>query len=82
VAGAGGVWLGSRWADPVVGVLISAAIFILLRGTARDIGRRLLDGVDPILVEQSERTVAAVCGVATVRSRSTVRALTSKCSAN
>ena len=66
VAGVIGIWLGFPLADPIVGVVISAAIVVLLIGTSRDIGRRLLDGVDPGLVEQAERTVASVPGIDSV----------------
>ncbi len=66
VAGVVGIWLGFPLADPIVGLLISAAIVVLLIGTSRDIGRRLLDGVDPRLVEQAELTVASVPGIVTV----------------
>ena len=66
VAGVVGIWLGFPLADPIVGLLISAAIVVLLIGTSRDIGRRLLDGVDPGLVEKAERTVASVPGIDTV----------------
>ena len=52
VAGVIGIWLGFPLADPIVGLLISAAIAVLLWGTVRDIGRRLLDGVDPALTDQ------------------------------
>ena len=52
--------------DPIVGLLISAAIVVLLVGTSRDIGRRLLDGVDPDLVDAAERTVALVPSIDTV----------------
>jgi len=61
-----GIWLGFPLADPVVGLVISAAIVVLLIGTSRDIGRRLLDGVDPRLVEEAERTVASVPDIVTV----------------
>lgn len=50
VLGAVGVWAGVPLADPIVGLVISAAIGALLWGTARDLGRRILDGVDPDLV--------------------------------
>ena len=60
VAGVIGVWLGFPLADPIVGILISLAIFVLLWGTARDIGRRLLDGVDPHLLERAESAMAPV----------------------
>ena len=66
VLGVIGIWLGFPLADPIVGLLISAAIVVLLVGTSRDIGRRLLDGVDPDLVDTAERTVALVPGIDTV----------------
>lgn len=47
LAGVIGVWLGFPLADPLVGLLIAAAIVILLWGTVRHIGRRLMDAVDP-----------------------------------
>jgi cation diffusion facilitator family transporter len=66
VLGVVGIWLGFPLADPIVALAISVAIFVLLWGTARDIGRRLLDGVDPALVGAAEDTVAAVPGIAEV----------------
>lgn len=66
VLGVTGVWLGFPLADPVVGLVISIAIFVLLWGTARDIGRRLLDGVDPTLVRRAEQILADLPGVVTV----------------
>ncbi|MGY4543915.1 divalent metal cation (Fe/Co/Zn/Cd) transporter [Arthrobacter sp. UYNi723] len=70
VAGVIGVWLGFPLADPIIGILISITIFVLLWGTARDIGRRLLDGVDPALLERTEAAIAPVTPPAsTVRLR-------------
>ena len=72
VLGVIGVWAGFPLADPVVGLLISTVIFILLWGTTRDIGRRLLDGVDPSLVDRAEHSIRSVPGineVETVRMR-------------
>lgn len=63
VAGVIGVWLGFPLADPIIGILISAAIFVLLWGTARDIGRRLLDGVDPELLGRVEDAIAPIAPV-------------------
>ncbi|WP_417235604.1 cation diffusion facilitator family transporter [Arthrobacter sp.] len=60
VLGVAGVWLGFPLADPIIGLLISAAIAVLLWGTARDIGRRLMDGVDPDLVQRAETAVTAI----------------------
>jgi len=58
VAGVIGIWLGFPLADPIVGLLISAAIGVLLWGTVRDVGRRLMDGVDPELTERVEALVS------------------------
>ena len=58
VAGVIGVWLGFPLADPIVGLLISAAIVVLLWGTVRDVGRRLMDGVDPELTQRVEAVIA------------------------
>jgi cation diffusion facilitator family transporter len=65
---AGGVALGFPLADPIVGLLITVAILAVLRTAMRDVFRRLLDGVDPQLVETAERTLAARPGVRSVRS--------------
>jgi cation diffusion facilitator family transporter len=61
--GAGGTALGWDWADPVVGLAITAAILVVLYQAAREVGRRLMDAVDPGLVDQAERTLKAVPGV-------------------
>ena len=45
--GAGGVALGWRWADPVVGLLITVAILGVLRSAVAQVGGRLMDAVDP-----------------------------------
>ncbi|HET6873533.1 MAG TPA: cation diffusion facilitator family transporter [Acidimicrobiales bacterium] len=66
VAGAGGVALGWKQADPVVGLAITLAILLVLRRAARDIYRRLMDSVDPELVAQAREVLAHVPGVAAV----------------
>jgi cation diffusion facilitator family transporter len=66
VIGVIGVWAGFPLADPLIGLLISIAILVLLIGTARDIGRRLLDGVDPALVDQAEASIRSLPGITTV----------------
>lgn len=68
VVGAGGVALGFPLADPIVGLLITVAILAILRTAARDIFRRLMDGVDPRLVDAAEAALAAEPGVTGVRS--------------
>lgn len=67
VVGAGGVAAGFPLADPIVGLLITVAILAVLRGAVRDIYRRLMDAVDPHLVDRAERTLLATPGVTAVR---------------
>ena len=64
--GVGGVAIGWDWADPVVGLLITVAILAVLRQAAREIYRRLMDAVDPALVDQVEQTLRATPGVLAV----------------
>ncbi|MFD0884157.1 cation diffusion facilitator family transporter [Streptosporangium algeriense] len=66
--GAGGAALGWPLADPAVGLLITVAICFVLRDAAREVYHRLMDAVDPSLVEQAERIVAQVAGVRRVGS--------------
>ncbi|PWJ06114.1 cation diffusion facilitator family transporter [Streptomyces sp. NWU49] len=61
--GAGGAALGWRLADPVVGLAITAAIVLVLRDAAREVFRRVMDAVDPALVDRAERALARVPGV-------------------
>jgi len=63
LVGAAGVAAGWRWADPVVGLGITVAILLVLRDAAREVYRRLMDAVDPALVAQAERSLAATDGV-------------------
>ncbi|MEV0143817.1 MULTISPECIES: cation diffusion facilitator family transporter [unclassified Nonomuraea] len=66
--GAGGAALGFPLADPIVGLLITAAICFVLRDAAREIYHRLMDAVDPKLVDQAERILAGTGGVRQVGS--------------
>jgi cation diffusion facilitator family transporter len=60
VAGAAGVAAGYPIADPLVGLLITVAIlFVLRQATAQMLGR-LMDAVDPELVDELEREARAV----------------------
>ena len=67
LVGAGGIALGWDWADPVVGILITLAILGVLRSAVGQVGARLLDAVDPGLVEQARGAVSTVDGVREVR---------------
>ena len=69
---AGGAALGWRWADPVVGLAITVAILSVLVGAAREVFGRLLDAVDPGLVDEAHRVLGGtegVLGVGAVRLR-------------
>jgi len=68
VIGAIGVMSGFPMADPIVGLLITVAILGVLRGAVRDIYRRLMDAVDPDLVDDAEAAVRDVPGVRSVES--------------
>ncbi|MEU6674342.1 cation diffusion facilitator family transporter [Streptomyces sp. NPDC046925] len=60
---AGGAALGWRLADPIVGLLITAAILLVLRDAAREVFRRVMDAVDPALVDAAEQALLTVPGV-------------------
>jgi cation diffusion facilitator family transporter len=66
--GAVGVMLGFPLADPIIGLLITVAILVVLKGAIVDIGRRLMDAVDPELVDRAERVLLSVPGVQAVDS--------------
>ncbi len=67
LAGAGGVAAGFPLADPVVGLLITVAILAVLRTAVRDVYRRLMDAVDPELVDRAELALLVTPGVTAVR---------------
>lgn len=67
VIGAAGVAAGWEAADPIVGLVITVAILAVLRSAMRDIFRRLMDAVDPDLVEAAESSLKAIPGVVAVR---------------
>lgn len=63
VAGAIGVWLGFPIADPIVGLLITVAIFGIVWQSARSVLTRMLDGVEPGIVDEIEHAAAHVQGI-------------------
>lgn len=65
--GAAGVAIGFPLADPIIGLVITVAILGVLRSAAREVLARLMDAVDPALVDQAERTLFATPGVQDVR---------------
>ncbi|WP_370297276.1 cation diffusion facilitator family transporter [Brachybacterium sp. SGAir0954] len=66
VAGSVGVLLGFPLADPIIGLLISAMIAVLLIGTVRSVGLRLMDGIEPEIVDRAEHALAHAPGVTSV----------------
>lgn len=64
--GALGVWLGYPLADPIIGLIITAAILVIVWQAAKQIFLRLLDGVDPRIVDEIEETARGVEGVSEV----------------
>jgi cation diffusion facilitator family transporter len=66
VFSAAGTWLGFPIADPIIGLLITIAILLVLRDAAREVYRRLMDAVDPHLVDQAEQVIRSTPGVVEV----------------
>ncbi|WP_292586418.1 cation diffusion facilitator family transporter [Mesorhizobium sp.] len=63
VAGAVGVWLGYPLADPIIGLLITIAIFGIVWQSARSVLTRMLDGVEPGLVDEVHHAADHVAGI-------------------
>jgi cation diffusion facilitator family transporter len=61
-----GTALGWRQADPVVGLVITVAILGVLRSAVREVGGRLMDAVDPGLVDQARAALLEVPGIQSV----------------
>ncbi len=68
VIGAIAVAVGLPLADPVAGLVITLAILVVVRNAGRNIYRRLMDAVDPALVDEVMSTLAGVDGVDDVES--------------
>lgn len=64
--GVGGVALGWNWADPAIGLAITVALVGVLRSAFLQVGARLMDAVDPALVDQATHAISTVEGIATV----------------
>jgi cation diffusion facilitator family transporter len=63
LSGAVGVWLGYPLADPIVGLLIAAAILVIVWQSGKAIFTRLLDGVEPETIEEIRHAASEVPGV-------------------
>ncbi|SDO13042.1 cation diffusion facilitator family transporter [Geodermatophilus sp. DSM 45219] len=60
---AGGLAVGLPLADPIIGLLIAVAILAVLRDAAREVFGRIMDAVDPALVDAADHAVTTVPGV-------------------
>ncbi len=70
--GALGVWLGYPLADPIVGLIITAAILRIVWQSGKSVFTRLLDGVEPEAMDEikhAARHVPGVMEVTEVRAR-------------
>ena len=65
--GACGVALGLPLADPVVGLIITVAILGVLRSAVKQVGARLMDAVDPTIVDQATTAISSVESVRQIR---------------
>jgi cation diffusion facilitator family transporter len=63
LGGAAGVWAGYPLADPIVGLLITAAILVLVWQAARAVLTRMLDGVEPEALDAVAHAAGHVPGV-------------------
>ena len=63
VLGAAGVWAGFPLADPIIGLLITLAIFGIVWQSAKAVITRSLDGVDPDIGEEIHHAAGHVPGV-------------------
>jgi cation diffusion facilitator family transporter len=61
-------WAGFERADPIIGLIISIAIFAVLRGAARQIYYRLMDAIDPDIVDRINHEASHTPGVHAVES--------------
>ena len=72
VVGAIGVALGFPIADPLVGLAITVAILLVLKDATLQIWHRMMDAIDPELLDRAERaarTAEGVQDVSSVRAR-------------
>lgn len=68
LAGAAGVWLGYPILDPIVGLGITIAILFIVKDSALSMWRRMMDAVEPEVVDAIERAARETEGVEEVES--------------
>lgn len=64
---AGGTWLGFPLADPIIGILIGVAILFITRDATVTMWYRLMDAIEPELMDEAEAVVPTVDGVEALR---------------
>lgn len=63
VLGAVGVWAGFPLADPIIGLLITIAILGIVWQSSKAVLTRMLDGVEPKVIEEIRHAAEHVPGV-------------------
>jgi len=63
VAAGLGAAFGAAWVDPVAGLVVASAILWLMARSARRVSRRVLDGIEPEIIDEVEATIRTVPGV-------------------
>lgn len=66
VLGAIGVLFGFPLADPIIGLLIAISILVLLWGTVKSIGARLMDAIDPDILDKVDHALRHTNGITDV----------------
>jgi len=66
VAAGVGAAIGAEWVDPVAGLIVAVPMMWLLLRSARSMLRRLIDGVEPEIVNDAAGVISAVEGVESV----------------
>ncbi|HAC65954.1 MAG TPA: cation transporter, partial [Cyanothece sp. UBA12306] len=67
-----GVWLGYKWADPVMGLIITVVLLKIVWESGQTIFSRLLDGVEPDVLESIDHAITHVTdaeAIANLRTR-------------
>ena len=67
VIGVLGAWLGLRWIDPMIGLVIAVMVVLVLISSMRTVIHRLMDGVEPVVLDAVESAAAGADGVRAVR---------------
>ncbi len=61
--GAIGVWMGYSWMDPLIGIIITVVILCIAWNSAKVVFCRLIDGVEPEVVDEIMEAASHVEGV-------------------